>query len=297
MAATRKRLGPPKSGFTVHGIGDVHAGVMSLRRMSALSLDARKSGYVPDVVVQLGDSSDTGLTSQDSNFKRLMARIAPQGWYSVMGNHDIMEDVRTPADWATEYGYAAQSYVVDFPAIRLICWSPPESYNPWPQYTYVSESELAWLDARLSETVNPCIIACHYPLHGTVGGTAGADYLSTSVPFYLRTAAHPSDSSDILAILAEHPNVKLWIHGHTHSRPEVPGFAAPVTAGSVTFAHVCAGSPLNEGATVEDGTDRCHSVFSTVIGDLVEVRVRDHGAGQWMPIGGRPVMRINTARP
>lgn len=290
MASTRDPLRPPPGGLTLHCIGDVHIGSITPYRYITMVNDVHRMEYYAPIVCQLGDSTESGLASEDAVFKEVMDRTVRHGapWYSAMGNHDIWLENKTPQQWADTYGHTTQNYIVDTADVRLIFWNPPVNFAT---YTYVSAAQLSWLDGALGGTSDPCMILIHFPLHETVGALDGSDFPSTEVPFYLRTTGH-DNSSEILDVLAAHPNMKAWIYGHTHSRPEVPGFVMPVVAGSVRFAAIQTGAPRNEGRVIEDITDKINSYFVTFLGDEVQVRVRNHGAGTWAHVNGRQVMRV-----
>jgi 3',5'-cyclic AMP phosphodiesterase CpdA len=83
----------------------------------------------------------------------------------------------------------------------------------------LSPESLAWLDERLARNSSlPTIIFFHAPLEWTVianGSRASGD-----------SAAQPAAA--IGAILAKHPQVFLWVSGHTHTKPSDPSFASPI---------------------------------------------------------------------
>jgi Icc protein len=86
--------------------------------------------------------------------------------------------------------------------------------------TGISEEELKWLDTTLTVYSNqPTIIFFHAPLVGTL------------LPYEPKInsnnfVAQPKE--ELERILTSHPQVKLWVSGHTHTPPTQPSFDNPV---------------------------------------------------------------------
>src|ERR671916_187820 len=81
----------------VHCIGDLHAGAIKRPRVSALLDDVKTL--------------------------RWLGRL-PAPHYTILGNHDVMRNVRRPADWAKVYGYDSPNYVIDLPFVRIVAVGP-----------------------------------------------------------------------------------------------------------------------------------------------------------------------------
>jgi len=83
----------------------------------------------------------------------------------------------------------------------------------------LSPESLAWLDDCLARNASlPTIVFFHAPLEWTVianGSRASGD-----------SAAQPAAA--IGEILGRHPQVFLWVSGHTHTKPSDPSFASPI---------------------------------------------------------------------
>ena len=86
--------------------------------------------------------------------------------------------------------------------------------------TGISAAQLHWLDTTLTTYSNqPTIIFFHAPLMGTL------------LPYNksvnkVNDVAQPE--RELERILTSHPQVKLWVSGHTHTPPTQPSFANPV---------------------------------------------------------------------
>ncbi len=177
--------------------------------MQAL-LDDVKTLPTPAIHLQIGDSTESGLPEEDVLAKRWLGRL-PARHYTVVGNHDLMHNRRTVKQWATTHGYESQSYVIDFPTLRIVVVGPERDY-PAERSGELSERTLKWLEARLRNAPEKtCWIACHWPLRHTVLGDRARLYTSDMQNFYAKPDGR------IRALLAKYANAKAWLSGHTHS--------------------------------------------------------------------------------
>ena len=95
----------------------------------------------------------------------------------------------------------------------LLVFLSPDTMNS-EAAVELSQQQLAWLDQTLSATSQyPTIIFCHAPLSGTA--LPAADGSARPVR---RNAVQPADALE--RILLAHPQVRLWVSGHTHTRPK-----------------------------------------------------------------------------
>lgn len=284
---TRQRPGPPLAGTTVHVLGDVHAGGIHPWRWDAVARDANL-GRMPDpsYIVQVGDTIDD-LPSLTPLFRSYMDRLDGD-WRALAGNHDVFS--QTQAQWATSMGYTDASHIKDLPGLRLVLWSAPEQ---WVNYNVISPARLAWLDSAIGGTTNPVIVFCHFPLYDTVSGVVGIDSTSTEAWAFIKTAANPGSSEDVLDVLAAHDNVVAWVAGHTHSRIEVPGLVMPVVHAGHRFASINVSACWwTSGPTPGAVENVINTAYLTWLDDKIEVRFRDHGAGQWATPNGNPVLTV-----
>lgn len=288
-SVTRRSAGPPADGVTIHAIGDTHIGPVFSNeawRLDTVSRDAtRERMPTPSAVVQLGDGINDQPSVQTAMFKQFMGRFkAP--WYAVMGNHDITNDVQTPAQWAAGLGYPSPSHIIDLPSLRLVFFSPSEQYT---NYHLASPAALSWLDTACT-TSKPVFVFCHFSLFETNWG-------SETAPFFLGTTASPGNSSGVLAVLAAHTNVKAWISGHTHQPVDYPSPVMSVKAGTTKLAAINASCIWYTQAPPSpyplSGIDGMFTGYVTWLGDRIEVRYRDHGAGQWGSPNGRGVFTVD----
>ena len=271
---------------TIHCIGDLHAGGIKRPRVQAM-LDDVNALPTPALHLQVGDSTENGLPKEDALAKRWLGRL-PARHYTLMGNHDVMHNKRTAKQWAAVHGYKSQSYVIDFPTLRIVVVGPDRDYAAERSGT-LSERTLKWMEARIRNEPDKTIwIACHWPLKDTVLGDPERLYTSTMQSFY----AKPDDR--IRALLAKYPNARAWISGHTHSPIDVPGLLTRATLprGRKIVTVNC--SAIVVVGKKRDDSDPIRSLYLTHFPGRMEVRFRDHGQRKWKHVGGRQVTHIKV---
>ena len=271
---------------TVHGIGDIHAGGVKRPRVAALLEDAA-SLPTPAVHLQVGDSTERGLPQEDVLATRWLGRLRGPT-YTILGNHDVMHNVRSPARWAQVYGNPAPNFLIDLPFLRIICVAP-DGDLPAERSGTLSPATLAWLEQRLKRAPGrrDCWIAFHWPLYKTVMGDPRRVYTSAMRHF------HAKPDGAIRALLARNPNAKAWISGHTHSPLETPGLIAraPVPGGrSIVSVNLSAIVAVGK---VREPQDPICSLYLTHQAGRIEIRFRDHRARRWLTVRGN---RVHTVR-
>src|ERR687892_123174 len=107
---------------TVHGVGDLHAGAIRRARAERVLDDAAVLG-TPALHLQIGDATEHGIAEEDRKARRWLSSL-PGPNRTILGNHDILHNRRTPAQWARAYGYASKNYVVDLPFVRIVAVAP-----------------------------------------------------------------------------------------------------------------------------------------------------------------------------
>lgn len=128
----------------------------------------------------------------------------------------------------------------------------------------ISPESLAWLDDCLSAHASlPTIIFFHAPLEGTLN-VKGKPASGSSV-------AQPADA--IHEILGRHPQVFLWVSGHTHTRPSNASFASPI--------NLYDGRVMNIHCPDSDRIDPCTNSL-WLYPNHVLIRTYDHRRGAWL---------------
>jgi 3',5'-cyclic AMP phosphodiesterase CpdA len=259
---------------TVHGVGDLHAGAIRRARAERVLDDAAVLG-TPALHLQIGDATEHGVAEEDREARRWLSRL-PGPNRTILGNHDILHNRRTPAQWARAYGYASKSYVVDLPFVRIVAVAPDRALEG-RRAGRLSPATLAWLDDRLAAAPGDCWVACHWPLYRTVLGDPRRLYTSAMQSF------HVKPDGEIRALLARHRNAKAWLSGHTHSPLHAPGIVtrAQLTRGRSLLA-VNLSALVGVGKAREPKDPLC-SAYLTHRPGTIEVRFRDHRARVWRP--------------
>jgi hypothetical protein len=273
---------------TVHGIGDLHAGALSPARAGKVIQDvialARPPGRPPALHLQIGDVTDNGTAAQDRHAKDWLGRLPGQNRYTILGNHDIWRDARTPAQWARAYGYPSQNFVIDdLSFVRILAVGP----DRMPRGDVVlSQATLDWLDQELGRAPGDCWIACHWPLYGTVLGDRRKYYTSEMPTF------HAKPREPIRRILAGHPNAKAWLSGHTHSPLSARGLVARFRLPGGRWILAVNFSALVGVGKTREPTHPLRTLYLTHHPGHIEVRYRDHRrpgddrAPYWGAVGG-----------
>jgi 3',5'-cyclic AMP phosphodiesterase CpdA len=268
---------------TVHCLGDLHAGAITDVRIGAVASDLAQL-EAPALHLGVGDATEAGKPSEDVLALNFLDHL-PGPWAAVLGNHDIMREVRSVEAWARAYGQPGQNFTVELGFARLIVIGPSRS-RPGGESGRLSASTLSFLDRELARRGDDCWVACHWPLFHTVMGNPKRHYTSAMSAFH----AKPDDR--IRAVLARHTNAKLWLSGHTHSPLSAPGLIK-----RAKLAHKRSIVAINASALVgvgkrREARDPLCSLFITHLPDRVELRCRDHRAGAWRNVRGRRVVTV-----
>jgi 3',5'-cyclic AMP phosphodiesterase CpdA len=268
---------------TVHCLGDLHAGAITDVRLGAVASDLAQL-EAPALHLGVGDATEAGKPSEDVLALTFLDQL-PGPWTAVLGNHDIMRKVRSVKAWARAYGQPGQNFTVGLDFARLIVIGPSRS-QPGGQSGRLSASTLSFLDHELARSGDDCWVACHWPLFRTVMGNPKRHYTSAMSAFH----AKPDDR--IRAVLARHPNAKLWLSGHTHSPLSAPGLIKRAKlAPKRSIVAINASALVGVGKRREARDPLC-SLFLTHLPGRVEVRCRDHRAGAWRNVRGRRVVTV-----
>jgi 3',5'-cyclic AMP phosphodiesterase CpdA len=272
---------------TVHLVGDLHAGAITEVRMEAVMRDIERLG-TPALHLQLGDMTEGGTDAQDKLAVGFLD-VLPGPWATALGNHDILRNTRTARAWARAYGQSGPNFSVDLDFARVILIAPARG-RQGGDAGRLSRETLAFLDDQLAQGPDECWIACHWPLFRTVMGDPRLHFTSAMEAF------HAKPDSQIRAILARHPNARLWLSGHTHSPLSAPGLIKRVRlAGDRALVAINASALVGIGKRRNPRAPLC-SLYLTKRRDRIEVRCRDHRAGRWRNVRGRPVVELQAPR-
>ncbi len=268
---------------TVHCIGDLHAGAITRVRMEALSGDIERLGP-PALHVQVGDATEGGREHEDGLARAFLDDL-PGQWVSALGNHDILHNDRTVADWASAYDQSSQNFTVELDFVRVIVIGPDRN-EPGRRAGRLSGATLSFLERELESTDADCWVVCHWPLLRTVMGDPRLHFTSAMEAF------HAKPDAGIRKLLARHRNAKVWISGHTHSPLSAPGLIKRTRlAPKRSIVAVNASALVGIGKRRDPRAPLC-SVYLTHRPGFLEVRSRDHRAGAWRKLRGRQVVEL-----
>jgi Icc protein len=129
----------------------------------------------------------------------------------------------------------------------------------------ISKTQYTWFSDTVSTNrEKPTIVFFHAPLHGTLD-----DYNKNANKDNF--VAQPQQ--EIRKILADNPQVFLWVSGHTHTPPSEPSFSSTVNRydGRVMNIH-----------TTDMARKRIYTNSLFLYEDRVTVKTFDHEKGSWM---------------
>lgn len=193
---------------------------------------------VPDLVVVTGDLVNEGRPDQYRELRRLLEPL-PMPVRLMCGNHDDPVGLREVfADHHYLGGDGPVDFVVDEIApLRIVAL---DTHVPGEPGGHLTPTQLAWLDARLTEAADrPCVVALHHPPFLT--GIAHMDEMGLS----------EAATDGLRDVVGRHPQVERVICGHLH-RSIARRFAGTVAATVPSTAHAVAldlRPELTEGAS------------------------------------------------
>lgn len=270
---------------TVHCLGDLHAGAITRTRLDAVSRDIELLGP-PALHVQVGDATEGGKEHEDKLARRFLDEL-PAPWVTALGNHDILHNDRTVADWGLAYEQSSQNFAVELDFVRVIVIGPNRN-EPGRRAGRLSRATLSFLERELAGTEKDCWVACHWPLLRTVMGDPRLHFTSAMEAF------HAKPDADIRELLASHPNAKVWLSGHTHSPLSAPGLIKRARlAPKRSIVAVNASALVGIGKRRDPRAPLC-SLYLTHRPERLEVRCRDHRAGAWRNVRGRRVVELSV---
>lgn len=225
-----------------------------------------------DGLMAIGDNTENGTEAQYKELARIFNLYKNQlpETYFVQGNHDVRwGDWTQFSELFKKYTNMKSSYynvwIKDYQFIFL------GTEKGLKDYSYLSETQLKWLDEKLSESQGkPTFIFHHQPLKNTVSG-ANDGYLSSNHWYGVR------QDKELKMILSKYPQSILF-SGHTHW--ELGAKDTMYNAKYATMFNTGAISYLwTDSNTSKSGSQ---GLFVEVYNDKVLVKGRDFKNNTWI---------------
>ena len=270
----------------VYGNRDAPAGAAAMFRHMADAAGER--GGPPDLVLHTGDvvMEAAGNTAGANVLAQLelwqtAAQGSPAELRYCLGNHDMWGgNAPTAGAPAEKAGWRLTGEALGVPhpwyAFEAGGWRFVTLSSAWPEYGTLGEEQFAWLQETLADTpadVPVCVLS-HFPIlsvTSSVYGNGTRDGNALRLPGSWQHA----DCWRISEVFREHPNVKLCLSGHMHTRDrcEYRG-----------VWYVCGGAVSGawwNGA--EYGFDPCYAALDLFADGTFDYRFVDYGwpARQW----------------
>lgn len=249
----------------------------------------------PGDLVEIGDPENYQLARQ-----QLSLNLGQVPFYPGVGNHELFatipeSEAELLEDFTTFWEKPPRYYWVEGEVLCIML-----DVVGYGEPVLTPES-LAFLETALAKHPrHVAIIFAHCPLQGTVLDRDPArdlDYDSLEPFFYLE------NSAEVRAVLARHSNACLYICGHTHSGWQAPNLVLTEELGGHPLTSVNLLSPWytgkHRGIEWLDGGETCRyrpdepdfsvSLAVRVSREQVNLRLRDHGAGNWLAEWNVPV--------
>ena len=242
------------------------------RNLARALEDIRRQAPDSDGIMHAGDITDHGYPEEYAEFQRIWHEHGdglPPGFFAS-GNHDVAlgywpSRLKAYMDATQMRGPYHDHWVKGHHFIFL------GSEKGLELFADLSDEQLAWLDAKLSEgedACRPAFIFLHQPLKNTVSGS------------YEHQKWYGVTQDDKLKdVLSRHPNAILFT-GHTHWEL---GSANTVFGGDGRLPLMINAASVAYLWTDEDKhKDGSQGLFVEVYPDRVVIMGRDFKAGEWL---------------
>ena len=238
----------------------LHMNPDSLKHASSAMDDLSELPH--DFLVVLGDLVQN-KPEYFADYERLILRPSTKPVYSIAGNAEVGAGLEA---YQQRTGLPL-CYSIYRRGIRFIFTSVTAVTGPKTHICNLGDEQLAWLRNELaSDRETTTVLAFHAPLLETTWRSEDRE----SQPF--PGSMYMKESSEMRAMLAEHPNVKLYVHGHLHHAYGVRDeFGRGEYCLEKGVLHVSVGATAN---------NRGSSVLFIGPNKIV-ARVRDHANRRW----------------
>lgn len=176
----------------------------------------------PDAVVVTGDLANDDDPREYRMAREILGRL-PMPVYIIPGNHDSSAGLGAAfADFDYVSHAAAREKFFYSARIGDLTLVALDSSVPGKPYGRVGDAQLEWLDAQLSNTSGPVLVAVHHPPIAT-----GMQFMDT---------IGLKDADEFGAVIQRHPHVLRIMCGHVH-RAVTASFANTIVTIAPSTAH------------------------------------------------------------
>jgi 3',5'-cyclic-AMP phosphodiesterase len=168
------------------------------------------------------------------------------------------------------FGLREVYYTKDIGNYLLVFLTPDDLQAT--SFATLSTAQYKWFAATLKANRHkPTIVFFHAPLEGT----------HEQYGMHVNTDGYIAQpKNEIRGILADNPQVFMWVSGHTHTSPNKPGFASDVNLYDRRVMNV---------HNTDMKRERIYTNSLYLYADRVEVRTFDHKKGRWLARFARTV--------
>lgn len=232
----------------------------------------------PHVWLCNGDVTDRGYAEEYDQFKQIVGKHAKPGRLLVTtGNHTFYDQKASDAEALRRFCEAFgqntpySSHLLE--GVHFVMLAD-EQWNSAPynrEWAWLSPEQLHWFEQVLAEHRDAFTVVClHQPVQETVlWSHGGNDFGGTG------------QAEELRAILAQNPQVRLWLSGHTHQRLDQNG--QRVQQGQTTFVSLGSTFYFFDGPNgLNKDFGASQSRVMEIWPDKVVIKARDHVAKAWM---------------
>jgi Icc-related predicted phosphoesterase len=198
-----------------------------------------------------------------ADYERLILRPSTRPVYSIAGNAELNAGL----DAYQKCSGLPLYYTIYRRGIRFIFTSVTAVTGPKTHICNLGDEQLAWLRRELaSDTKSTTVVAFHAPVFETTWRSEDREAFPFPGSMYLK------ESAEMRAIFAQHPNVRLYVHGHLHHAYGVrDDFGRGEYCLEDGVLHISVGATANNRGSSVLFIDR----------DKIVAKVRDHAKRRW----------------
>lgn len=215
-----------------------------------------------DFIAVLGDLAQNSAHFY-KDYKEAVLDKTDKPLYSLAGNGDVGAGL----DAYREATGLPLFYTINRKGIRFIFLSTVKFTGKFNHICHLGYEQTEWLREELnSDTLSTTIVFSHPPIFETTYHSEERDHLKAPGSMYM------SESLELREMFRQHPNVKIFAHGHLHyTYGTKDDFGRGGYFEDEGLLHISVGGTANNKG----------SSFLIIEREKITVRVRDHKNQQW----------------